>query len=400
MSIYKEKADYKNDLSKAVLDNAVCETAAHTCAAGAEAGMAKRPYTNRGGKSLLEDLNTPLEESYLIKKGKKGIFVRIPKPDTSVDDYLAIVDYVSFTFPIKNFTYSGFSDNDVIVSLSNRLFSIFNLHVTTKRQSGMNFYDDSYDIGEPGWGFVAIGGQNDTCQVTLKGQGLLNCREGWAFRLIPFLDEVEAKITRVDLASDLFNSPFKPHDFLASYKDGLFKTKGRSPSCSQLGDWVNDDNKGRTFTVGKRGSGKYLRIYEKGLQLGGYFSKHFSDWVRIELELGGKDRVVPTHALIKPAQYLAGAYPALSFLYEEQSLIKTKKNMAQISVDRALETVRHQFGKYIYVFSELFGNDKAIELLTRGKTDIPKNLDFGNYQTVKAKPILADASIKLEDIRL
>ncbi len=46
---------------------------------------------------------------------------------------------------------------------------------------------------------------------------------------------------------------------------------------------------GRTLYIGKRENGKMLRIYEKGKHLG----NPVSSWVSVELELKGKNRIIP-----------------------------------------------------------------------------------------------------------
>jgi DNA relaxase NicK len=60
-------------------------------------------------------------------------------------------------------------------------------------------------------------------------------------------------------------------------------------------------------------------------------------WVRWELELHSSQRIIPLDAMIKPSEYLAGAYPALSFLNEEQSVIKTTIKKARMSIERIIE---------------------------------------------------------------
>lgn len=63
--------------------------------------------------------------------------------------------------------------------------------------------------------------------------------------------------------------------------------KGYSPS----GEYIDDfgSGKGKTLYVGSGKTGKVLRIYEKGKQLG----DPQSPWIRWELELHNKDRVLP-----------------------------------------------------------------------------------------------------------
>jgi phage replication initiation protein len=92
-------------------------------------------------------------------------------------------------------------------------------------------------------------------------------------------------------------------------------------------------DKGRTLYVGTRESGKLLRVYEKGIQMGDPKDK----WVRWELELHSSQRVIPLETMIKPSEFLAGAYPALHFLNEEQSVIKTVIKKSLMTVEKIIE---------------------------------------------------------------
>jgi len=124
-----------------------------------------------------------------------------------------------------------------------------------------------------------------------------------------------------------------------------------------------------------------LRIYEKGLQLANGFHEKFPNWVRVELELKNDDRVIPLESLLRPGQYLAGAYPALKNMHKIQSRIETFKNTVQSTFERCVEVTRHQFGKYIWAFSEIFGAEEAIKKLTEGKEQLPQKLTLAdNWQ--------------------
>ncbi|PHS69867.1 MAG: hypothetical protein COB22_08660 [Cycloclasticus sp.] len=371
-------------LTKASIASFGASTAELSSEAGEASKDALTPCNNMGGKKSFN--NHSLEEKFIHIKHNKGVVVKVPLPDTSKDIMLSLVDWVSFTFKLGKFYTNSSSQEDIIIQLSEQLLFIFGFGITEKRKSGLNFYSDSYEVGVNNFGQVCIGGQNSTCLVTVKGQGLLHSSVGWEGRLEMFLESIEATITRVDLSCDLFYSKYTVFDFLQSYHDGLFTTRSRSPSIEQRGDWVNDNDKGRTLYIGKKQSGKLLRIYEKGKQLGGSFSHLFSDWVRIELELSNKDRTLPYAVLVNSGQYLAGAYPALSFLFEKQSKVLTSKKTTQLDIDRSLAIVRHQFGAYIYAFNELYGSERTIEILTEGKKKIPSRLNAVNdIQNLKNK---------------
>lgn len=347
------------------------------------------PLTNRGGKVVTDspDLALPSFEAKeflkIVPLGKKGRYqqIAIPLPDKSKNAKHSFVDWVNFTFKTSNYPlvsssqHQAITDDEYIQALSKQLFGIFGFGVIGQRENGMNFYHSAYDLGPHGWGVVCIGGQRDSVLVTIKGQGLIASKPGWEMRLFQWLQGVPgAVLTRVDLATDNFHSKTSMDDYLNMYHAGLFQSRGRAPNIEQAGNWVNPNGKGRTLYVGNRKSGKLLRIYEKGLQLANGFHEMFPNWVRVELELKNDDRVIPFEVLLRPGQYLAGAYPALANMHQIQNRIDTHKNTVKATFEKALETTRHQFGRYIWTFAEVFGVDEAFKKLTEGKEELPPRL--------------------------
>lgn len=359
-----------------------------------DGGAAVAPLLLTGGERVKPaDRRLPsfaaLETLKIVAAGHRGKFqfVSIPKPDKSKNARHSFVDWLTFTFKTANLPLTlhtnepCISDLDYVSMLSAMLCDVFGYGVTGQRPSGLNFYAHSFDFGHNGWGFVCIGGQNGTCSVTVKGQGLLASKPGWERRLFNFLNSIpESKLTRVDLANDNFNSKVSLDDYLEMYKADLFTSCGRPPNVEQAGNWINPTGKGRTLYIGARKSGKLLRIYEKGLQLANGFHDKFPNWVRVELELKNQDRTIPFEVLLRPGQYLAGAYPALANMHKVQDIIKTAKTAAKSSFQRSLETTRHQFGKHIWTQVQILGADEAIRILTAGKEEIPGSLNFDTFE--------------------
>ncbi|MFA5016284.1 MAG: replication initiation factor domain-containing protein [Methylobacter sp.] len=350
------------------------------------------PYTNRGGKS--RDIShtasfQSLEKLDFISLGQSGKFkvVATPKPNLSADITHSFIDWVNFTFKTSSLPlkfkngHSATTDLDYVHSLSALLFKVFGFGVIGQRASGMNFYEKSFDLGTNGWGLVCIGGQNGSCSVTVKGQGLMSSKPGWEQRLHDLLVSIpHSVLTRVDLASDNFNSKLSVDDYLEMYKANMFTSRGRSPNVEQAGNWVKPNGKGRTLYVGSRKSGKLLRIYEKGLQLANGFHEKYPNWLRVELELKNQDRDIPYDVLLRPGQFLAGAYPALVDIHKIQDVIKTAKKTAVSTFEKSIEITKHQFGKHIWTHVQILGAEKAIALLTAGKEEIPSSLNFDTFE--------------------
>jgi len=201
-------------------------------------------------------------------------------------------------------------------------------------------------------------------------------KRGWQKRAFKFGQGVRGKITRVDLARDFFYGEYSVDKAYSDYNAGLFHLGAAFPNIERLGNWDRPTGRGRTLQIGRRESGKLLRNYEKGKQLGSPYSDLFPDWVRVELELHNKDRVIPWDVLTHAGQYLAGSYPALSFINASQSRIKTKKNASKIAVDRAKTWLKTQCGKYLWYFYALGGEQAIIDLFTQ---ELPSRLNVPHF---------------------
>ena len=211
-------------------------------------------------------------------------------------------------------------------------------------------------------GVIAWGGKNLGCYVSFMGAGCNALDMERLFREIHKIPSM--KITRIDLAHDDFEGKNSVNVARKMAKKGGFCSGGRPSSYMYIESGhlkskqdkqqikacfeqnKNPDSKttfrkaygfipdkGRSLYIGTRESGKLLRVYEKGIQMGDPNDK----WVRWEVELHSNQRIIPLDTMIKPSEYLAGTYPALSFLNAEQSVIKTIIKTASMTIERIIE---------------------------------------------------------------
>lgn len=271
-------------------------------------------------------------------------------------------DWLAFTFVEPELGLSAFAG-----VLQNVLgWSL--LHVV-ERKDGLYGFASSASIllcdgkGAPEIGKIAWGGESQRARVYVSLTGAL-CSLVQEWRpTCDLLGTLEATITRVDLAYDDFEGKKTVDDAIKLYEAGAFQSGGRQPVSAIAGDWLGDGSRGRTLYVGKRRHGKLLRVYEKGKQLG----DTFSPWVRWELELHNRDRVIPHDALLYPARYLAGAYTGTSWISESSSRIETHRKTAQITLDRQIHYASIAYGRLVNVMvRELrMTPDDVIALLMR-----------------------------------
>lgn len=329
----------------------------------------------------------PTLYTHLVKTaaGVKEVPTRLP-----ADNEIAIVDWVNFTIGIETLGPAFFEpmtpENmdsvclSAITQLDEHLEYIFGFATTAKNNSGRNFYKQSYVLGRD-MGLVCIGGQRNTILVMLSGKGCSFATDGWERRLYTFLTNIakRAKLTRVDLAHDDFsgekiNVDWAEEQDTNSEKGTGFQNGARKPNVEHKGNWKRPNGRGRTLNIGSRESGMYVRVYEKGRAEG----DPEDNWQRAEIEFKACDRILPFDMLLAPSEYFMGSYPCFAELKNDlqPAKIESLKKNASISAKAALETIKHQYGKYINLFKEVFEPEELINLISHpDKYAYPKRLD-------------------------
>ena len=299
------------------------------------------PYSNTGGKySELEASSESLQGEILI-------------------------DTLSFTMQLEGLSKSGesvsrwtHSDDEIISRFKALLKRFFGdaIAITPNIINGRNGFDNRL-ILEDGAGFIAFGGNNivqtpkgmekrkERFQLYLDGAGCALVQD-WdlLYRGLCAANcaGYDVRINRVDIAADFHNGEMTYLDAIEAYKADKFKKGGRPPKSKLIDDMGSGE--GCTFYVGSRVGGKVFRAYEKGKQLG----DKTSNWNRYEVEwLGDNKRVIPFEVLIQPKQYLAGSYPAMSFISSIVEVIKTSAQKVKITYEHARYWCRLQYGKLI-----------------------------------------------------
>lgn len=293
---------------------------------------------------------------------------------------ICIIDWLNFTFHQDTFYWCN-TTHDVLYYADEHMKYMFGFGITEQRKNGAYGYDNSYTLGDA-YGMLCIGGerQRDTVLISLNGTGCTHLKPS-SFELINlFLRESKnPKITRIDLAHDDFTGEnFNIESIVAAYESGGFTNGTRTPSCSQLGNWLKPDGSGRTFTVGKRTNGLYFRGYEKGCQLN---SESSPNWFRSEVEIKSTDRIVPFDILLTPHFYFAGSFPVFSELSKTTTRIETFQHEINADVDHRIAWAKRQTGNLIHLLEERgYTRDHIINSIKRDELPatfkqkfIPKN---------------------------
>lgn len=300
---------------------------------------------------------------HIVIRGETSAPIEPPAPT-------AHIDWLGFTLtpPVE----LRESEQASIRWLIPELFKVFGIPEVMAQAtgSGWNGYTYRVNIGENAqYGLIAFGGekQRGTFHVELNAS---------ACALVPdwhtvqqWGESIGAKITRVDLAhDDLKGETISIETAKAWYEAGEFTSNGRPPAAKLVDDMGS--GKGKTLYIGNRANGKLLRVYEKGRQLG----DPSSPWVRVELELRGKGRVIPWDVLTSPSTYLAGGYPCLAFLSAVQDKIRTITKAVQITIGSIVRYLYTAGGKSINVLMQANGGDAFAVINAIKRDGIPRRL--------------------------
>lgn len=244
---------------------------------------------------------------------------------------------------------------------------------------------------------------NPSILIMIYGEGTHVAETWWEYGLYQWLSAknddkdktpkvIDPRISRCDLAHDDIEGIYSSSE-LADDADtnGGFALTNKLPQVQHLGDWKRHEGRGRTLQVGSRANGKLYRGYEKGKQLG----DPESPWFRHEVELGNKSRIIPLDVLLHPSDYFAGTYPYMAEIAQLAGVnenfcptrIATIKKDMSISFQKSVTVVKHQFGRYMKVFRDIFKDDSEIlEMLVTEKTDYyPKRLKL--FEKVIFRPM-------------
>jgi len=291
---------------------------------------------------------------------------------------LAIIDWLRFTF-----LPSG-SVLDALEQLKRYFALWYTLPINfVPSEKGMFGYKSSYDLMV--WvdaefvkiATVAMGGTSagNTMMVDVSGSGCALVNDWQA--VYATMQDLDARITRADTALDLLEG-FTLEQFDDLYRAGEFNCGGRIPSrrLIESGNYHDLHAGGRTLYLGKKANGKELCIYEKGKQKG----DPDSEWLRIEIRFGNRDRVIPHEIVLDPTRFFAGGFVALEDLVNSIAE-KIKTEQRDIVVEErtiVLKRLTHYlvaaYGKTLYQLAQELNYDyKALYDLLHVK-GVPRRL--------------------------
>lgn len=259
------------------------------------------------------------------------------------------------------------------------------------RKGGWNGFKSSANLclGDMVVGLMAYGGesQRGSVAVNISGTGCAWLKPDWD-EVQDSVDRLpEYEVRRVDIALDTFKREVTHDKVVQAYRDGLFTLAGRPPSMTRIEP--EDPLDGATIYIGKRENAKFLRCYEKGLELVKAYPRGsiteidgvpVEDIYRLELELKAKDGPLPVDLIDKRDQYFAGAYPYLQSVLDvkPEVFVQSREKGPQNDLAGALANLRRQYGSTLFtalvahhgdigaVWEKIVGHKHNADLLAAG----------------------------------
>lgn len=232
-------------------------------------------------------------------------------------------------------------------------------------------------------GAIDYGGesQREWVRVDIPGSG---CEwvQDWP-KVAALVDVLkEAKLRRVDIALTTYDGAVSHERVIQAHDDKQFSSGGRHPHRRVVTS--SDVRAGKTVYVGNRDGAKFLRAYEKGMEI---LQKHVPAWMRagvigldfnghgraavedvyrVEVEFKDADgKLLPWPMLVERDAYFSGAYPFCASLLPgapERKVQTTPDFGAKMALLTQLEHARRAYGSILRTAIEAFGGDRDLVL--------------------------------------
>lgn len=319
-----------------------------------------------------------------------------------------IIDTVSFSIPMPGYGPAL----EEVTPIATNLLVLFPGCEWSICEAGKHGYPYQTKLlsGSLICGWLAFGARHNKAWFYVTGTGLRVRRDRGCYdaELSQICQIDGSKLTRVDIALDLYSHEhFNVDDSLSAYDAGGYKLPNapQSPRDSLIQSKTNNDEYpvARTHYVGKsKGTSKYVRCYDKGLQVLGTLTPeelvtfqtngslavirsspvplwaNIEQWTRVELVyMHDKRRPIPAEMLLLPDEYFAGAYPILAELLLVSDGVRPSyiPREEEVELARLMKACRESYGGLFYflkhergfdekrIFDDLCGEKSAARLM-------------------------------------
>ncbi len=301
--------------------------------------------------------------------------------------------------PIGRKLFDGLEDGSTALEVAAHVFAFFfagtGLELSDKVGGG-RFYKSRVAINTASGdmaGMIELGGKETvradgtvTARIELTGTGCqiysaAGCDHAkrW-LQLRAKLESCAGRLTRVDVAADDLHGLHPVRMAMEWLEAGEFDNRGQKVKRQLIDDF--DDGDGKTLNIGSRTSEKFMRVYEKGKELG----DRESPWVRYEGEFKASSRKeLPLDMLRDPAGYLLGAYPVLNFIVAMAQRIDVTKAADVATWKSCRRHLKRQYGATLTFILKHTESPEALQRVVETLTS-PKLPKWAGNAAAKSWP--------------
>lgn len=261
-------------------------------------------------------------------------------------------------------------------------------------------------------GILAYGAEHGKNLVSISGVGMSRVDIADYSLVFEVLQTIQATITRIDLALDIFDGSVNFDTCMDAFNSGLMRAAhgGYQPEHRKYESGAGDKNLGRTLYIGRPQSSVIGRFYEKGLE---QFSKlpdsvkdSVSDfttykmslpsgekvdilkWFRAEIQLKNKDKVLEHDILLNMDRYFAGTYKYCNMILPRGDVMRPACVVPSglVSLQSLITHCKNSYGKLIHDLKKFgFSDQELFDILDAGESN-QRLLDSGVHDVILNDP--------------
>jgi len=246
-------------------------------------------------------------------------------------------------------------------------------------------------------GMIGFGAKHGKNLVSLTGAAMSRLDVSEYSLVFEMLQAIEATITRVDLALDVFDGSLSFDSCMKALDAGLMRAAlgGKQPEhkiYQSVG--AGGVNLGRTLYIGKAGGSVMGRFYEKGLEQFSKLPEHVKEsvsdfatyqldlpngqkvdclkWFRAEIQLKNVDKVLEHDIFLNTDRYFAGAYKYCNVILPTGETLRPVSIVPSglVSLEKLIGHCKKSYGKLIHDLKKFgFTDAEIIEIVDAGESN-------------------------------
>jgi DNA relaxase NicK len=325
--------------------------------------------TNSDNKAAIQRI-TDTSQACMIEALK--LDSELLNKETMCPKNITHIDHLTLDFQFKSI-----HEFDMCKILIFKLLRVYKIRLTSSKPRTLNKFDDG-NILSRNWsgkrcGCLKFTDDKSSLRLELNGNvcaPIYGNPHGFYF-IYYLANNYKAIIRRIDIAYDDFSGKYGLRRAGKDYSAKKYKSK---TGCNPIIEKIKSSS-GSCWYIGSKNSDKFLRIYEKGKQIGAEkLGEEHSNWIRHEVVLKNRGKVnIPLDTILNTDGIFVSSYPLAHKKMvkgvEPISITRIRAIPVAVKVIGKQSHLHKQYGRTINQLSQLFDPDKLIESIRR--TDKP-----------------------------